>query len=118
LKSTTIPSRISSKTVVKSRKFDGSTIVKLEASRGTTFYSFIKLYKSHTFSLFRCGFVEFFDTEASDKAVALNGTEVLGRQMRIDYASASTGGAGGKRGGPGGGRGGRGGGRGGRGRKF
>jgi len=32
-----------------------------------------------------CGFVEFIDSESADKAVLLNGTELLGRQIRIDW---------------------------------
>jgi len=35
-----------------------------------------------------CGFVEFEDTSATDKAVALNGTDVLGRAIRVDFAAA------------------------------
>ena len=33
-----------------------------------------------------CGFVEFHETEATDLAVKLNGREVLGRPMRVDYS--------------------------------
>eukprot|EP00039_Didymoeca_costata_P024358 m.10078 g.10078 ORF g.10078 m.10078 type:complete len:338 (-) comp4197_c0_seq1:79-1092(-) len=34
-----------------------------------------------------CGFVEFFDTETVDKAAKLNGEMLLGRQVRLDYAT-------------------------------
>jgi len=34
-----------------------------------------------------CGFVEFNSPDAVDKAVKLNGTSVMGRAMKIDYAS-------------------------------
>jgi nucleolin len=34
-----------------------------------------------------CGYVEFWDTEAADKAVLLNGTPLLGRPIRIDWDS-------------------------------
>ena len=33
-----------------------------------------------------CGFVEFVNDDSVDKAVMLNGTTLLGRKMRIDYA--------------------------------
>jgi len=33
------------------------------------------------------GFVQFSETEATDKAVKLAGTEVLGRPLRVDYAA-------------------------------
>lgn len=33
-----------------------------------------------------CGFVEFYDTESVDKFVLLNGKDVMGRSIRIDYA--------------------------------
>lgn len=61
------------------------------------------------------GHVEFMETEATDKAIALAGTEIMGRQVRVDFAndrraSFSPGGRGGGRGGGFGGRG-RGGGR-------
>ena len=79
------------------------------------------------------GHVEFTETEATDKAVEMAGTDICGRPVRVDYANdkrnsmggggASPGGRGGGRGGRGymggggggGDRGGRGGGRGGRG---
>ena len=33
-----------------------------------------------------CGFVEFADPDAAlDKAAALNGTDLMGRQIRLDY---------------------------------
>ncbi|EKX40748.1 hypothetical protein GUITHDRAFT_75377 [Guillardia theta CCMP2712] len=32
------------------------------------------------------GHVEFFDTESTEKAVALGGTKVMGRILRVDYA--------------------------------
>lgn len=35
-----------------------------------------------------CGFIEFYETEATDKAVKLSGTDLLGRAIRIDYAKA------------------------------
>ena len=69
------------------------------------------------------GHVEFFDSEATDKAVELAGTDIMGRAVRVDFAnerrqSFGGGGRGGGRGGGGGGGGGggRGGGRGGGGR--
>jgi len=34
-----------------------------------------------------CGFVEFGDTGATDKAVALNGSDLLGRSVRVDYSA-------------------------------
>ena len=33
-----------------------------------------------------CGFIEFDSSEAVDKAAALNGTELMGRNVRLDYA--------------------------------
>jgi len=70
-----------------------------------------------------CGFVEFNDASEAEAAVALNGTDLLGRAIRVDHAASSRpgGGGGGGRGGFGGGGrgggggfgGGRGGGRGG-----
>jgi len=75
-----------------------------------------------------CGFVEFEEDTSSDKAVVLNGTDLKGRSIRVDYSTPRRqdsnggggfgGGFGGGRGRGGGGRfgGGRGGGRGGRGR--
>lgn len=68
-----------------------------------------------------CGFVEFESVEAAEKAVAFNGSDVMGREIRIDFSSPSGGGNrngggfGGGRGGRGGFGGGRGGDRGGRG---
>lgn len=64
------------------------------------------------------GHIEFAETEATDAAVALAGTDIMGRQVRVDFANQRTGGFGGGGGRPsfggGGGRGrGRGGGRGG-----
>ena len=35
-----------------------------------------------------CGFVEFEDTESTDKAVAMNGAEVKGRNLRIDFSQS------------------------------
>jgi nucleolin len=35
-----------------------------------------------------CGFVEFYETESTDKAIALNGQDCLGRSIRLDYAAA------------------------------
>lgn len=35
-----------------------------------------------------CGFIEFFETEAVDKFVKKNGTELLGRPIRLDYSSS------------------------------
>ncbi len=63
------------------------------------------------------GHIEFTETEATDKALAMAGTDILGRQVRVDYANdKKAGGGGGGFGGGGGGRsndrGGRGGGRG------
>jgi len=34
-----------------------------------------------------CGFVEFADSSATDKAVKLSGTDVKGRQIRVDFAA-------------------------------
>jgi len=56
------------------------------------------------------GFVTFNDTEAAKEALALNGTDLDGRTIRVDLATEKRGGAGG---GGGGGRGGFGGGGGG-----
>lgn len=68
------------------------------------------------------GHVEFMDTEATDAAVALAGTYVMGRAVRVDYAQerGRTPGSGGRGGGGGGGRGymGSSGGRGGGGRGY
>ena len=33
-----------------------------------------------------CGFIDFYETESTDKAVALNGQQCLGRDVRLDYA--------------------------------
>lgn len=49
------------------------------------------------------GHIEFTETEATDKAIALAGTDILGRQVRVDYANDKK--AGGGFGGGGGGRG-------------
>jgi len=35
-----------------------------------------------------CGFVEFGATDATDKAVALNGSSLMDRQVRVDYSAA------------------------------
>lgn len=35
-----------------------------------------------------CGFVEFYETESTDKAIALNGNDCLGRAIRLDFAAA------------------------------
>lgn len=58
------------------------------------------------------GHVEFIDSESTEKAVSLAGTDIMGRAVRVDYAADKR--AGGGNGGRGGGRGfgGRGGGRG------
>ena len=59
----------------------------------------------------RYGHIEFAETEATDAAVKMAGTDIIGRPVRVDYANdkrQSFGGGGGGRGG-----GGRGGGRGG-----
>jgi nucleolin len=59
------------------------------------------------------GHVEFDSTEATDKAMELAGSDLGGRQIRVDYSGPKTGGGGGGFGGRGrGGFGGRGGGRG------
>jgi len=34
-----------------------------------------------------CGFVEFSDTAATDKAVAKNGSDLLGRSVRVDFSA-------------------------------
>lgn len=75
--------------------------------------------------MIRCGFIQFSSTEAVDKAILMNGTDLLGRKIRLDFSESKNkpgaprgGGGGGKFGSPrGGGGGGRfgGGGRGGRG---
>ena len=54
------------------------------------------------------GHIEFNETEATDKAVELAGTDIMGRQVRVDFANERRGQSFG--GGRGGGRGGRGGG--------
>jgi len=33
------------------------------------------------------GFIQFAESDATDKAVALNGNDLLGRAMRVDYAA-------------------------------
>lgn len=33
-----------------------------------------------------CGFIDFYQTESTDMAVALNGQQCLGRDIRLDYA--------------------------------
>jgi len=62
------------------------------------------------------GHVQFYDGNCTEAAVAMAGTEVLGRAIRVDYAPPREGGGSPRgdspRGGRGGGRGGRGGGRG------
>jgi len=35
-----------------------------------------------------CGFIEFHETESTDKAIALNGQPCLGRNIRLDFAAA------------------------------
>jgi len=40
-----------------------------------------------------CGFVEFFEEEATIKAAALNGTLIYGRPMRVDFSAPPKGGA-------------------------
>ena len=52
------------------------------------------------------GHVEFSDTDATDKAVALAGTMVMGRALRVDFAKGSSGSRSPARGGGGGGGGG------------
>jgi len=37
-----------------------------------------------------CGFVEFYDEEATVKAVAYNGENILGRPIRVDYSLPKT----------------------------
>jgi len=37
-----------------------------------------------------CGFVEFGETEATDAAIKLNGTDILGRAVRVDFAADKT----------------------------
>ena len=37
-----------------------------------------------------CGFVEFGSTEATDAAVRLNGRELLGRPVRVDYSATNS----------------------------
>lgn len=64
------------------------------------------------------GFVQFASTDAADAGMKLDGSDLLGRNVRLDYANTASkggdrGGRGGDRGGRGGGRGGFGGGRGG-----
>jgi len=34
-----------------------------------------------------CGFLEFADTNGTDKAVALNGSDLLGRPLRVDFSA-------------------------------
>jgi len=34
-----------------------------------------------------CGFLEFSNSDATDKAVALNGSDILGRAVRVDYSA-------------------------------
>ncbi len=34
-----------------------------------------------------CGFLEFADSNATDKAVAKNGSEILGRAVRVDFSA-------------------------------
>jgi len=36
------------------------------------------------------GFVQFADTEATDKAVALSGTDIKGRPVRVDFAQSKS----------------------------
>lgn len=35
-----------------------------------------------------CGFLEFTTTEATDEAVKLNGSDLLGRRVRVDFATS------------------------------
>jgi len=37
-----------------------------------------------------CGFLQFEDTAATDKAVELAGTEIMGRPVRVDYAASKS----------------------------
>ena len=37
-----------------------------------------------------CGFVDFESSEATDAAVKLNGTALMGRPMRVDYSASSS----------------------------
>jgi len=50
-----------------------------------------------------CGFISFGDAEMAAKAVGMNGQEVLGREIRVDFAKGKSAGAGGGAGGAGGG---------------
>ena len=34
-----------------------------------------------------CGFVEFAESWSTDEAVKLNGSDVMGRPMRVDYSA-------------------------------
>jgi len=93
--------------VVTSSQSDSSLIVRLENSRGLKFHYALFL---HLPLLFSFGYIEFESEDAAKAAMELNGTEVDGRPIRLDYAQARQGG--GDRGGRGGFRGGRGDGRG------
>lgn len=35
-----------------------------------------------------CGFIEFATTEATDEAVKLNGSDLMGRSVRVDFAES------------------------------
>jgi RNA recognition motif-containing protein len=52
--------------------------------------SALSLSFSHTFGCTRTqnksGFVEFWNTDACDKAATLNGKNLLGRKIRIDWS--------------------------------
>ncbi len=43
-------------------------------------------YHTHSLFLWNSGFVEFWNTEACDKAATLNGKNLLGRKIRIDWS--------------------------------
>lgn len=37
-----------------------------------------------------CGFVEFEESWSTDEAIKLNGSDALGRPMRVDYSARSS----------------------------
>ena len=46
-----------------------------------------------------CGFISFADADMAGKAVGMSGTEVLGREIKVDFAKGKSGGGGGGGGG-------------------
>lgn len=65
---------------------DDSTIINLFGPMGTVLKEIRWLHDKNTGRFKGCGFVEFYDENATAEAAKLNGTMVHGKPVRVDFS--------------------------------